>query len=514
MKQRKLNLLFQQLVLAALPVQIGAALVSCSGSNSGTASGTGGSTSEGTQPVATGGSGAVASGGSATQMGGGSSTSGTTTTGAGGFLGTVAMTGGTSSSATSANSTGVGGFLGTVVMTGGTSAASATTSKGVGGFLGTVVMTGGTSAAPATTAKGIGGFLGTVVMTGGTSATATSTSSKGVGGFLGTVAMTGGTSATGTGNTVECPAGATNTNGGVAAVGCGTDFCVIANTSAADAGIPAAATVDITLCSALCGQFAMSCESVGMTTTPNLVKCNPGCTGRRPTGLNPVPAEVFHDLARYFSEVAHLEAASVAAFRALGRQLTAHGAPRALRRAARRAARDEIRHARITRELAVRYGGSYVPPQLTPKQAPDIETIARENATEGCVRETFGALLATYQANQATDPQVRQVMQVIARDETRHAALAWRIAKWAESRMSTAAQHRVAAAQRACIQQLFDELSYADSVELQSTAGVPSRSQARELALALDQQLWHGTRSQRQVVGKSQPRIQSQLAVA
>ena len=50
--------------------------------------------------------------------------------------------------------------------------------------------------------------------------------------------------------------------------------------------------------------------------------------------------------------------------------------------------------------------------------------IARENAEEGCVRETFGALLAAHQAAYACDPEVREVMTRIAGDELRHAALA------------------------------------------------------------------------------------------
>ena len=51
--------------------------------------------------------------------------------------------------------------------------------------------------------------------------------------------------------------------------------------------------------------------------------------------------------------------------------------------------------------------------------------IALENATEGCVRETYGALVAHRQANIATDRSIRCMMQTIATDETNHAGLAW-----------------------------------------------------------------------------------------
>jgi hypothetical protein len=196
------------------------------------------------------------------------------------------------------------------------------------------------------------------------------------------------------------------------------------------------------------------------------------------------------DLGTYFSEVAYLEAASVAAFRALGRQLHTHGAPPSLRRAARRAARDEIRHARLTRKLAVRFGGRYVAPQVSAEPTISLETIAQENATEGCVRETYGALLATYQAQNARDTQVRRVMQQIAYDETRHAALAWRIAHWVENRLEPEARQRVRAARQASVESLYKELGYKASERLTDVAGVPSATHARRLASALGSELW------------------------
>jgi len=65
-----------------------------------------------------------------------------------------------------------------------------------------------------------------------------------------------------------------------------------------------------------------------------------------------------------------------------------------------------------------------------------------EIAVEGCVRETFGALEATFQAKNANDPQIRRVMRRIAEDETRHAALAWRVAAWIEPRLSDRQRRR------------------------------------------------------------------------
>ena len=50
-----------------------------------------------------------------------------------------------------------------------------------------------------------------------------------------------------------------------------------------------------------------------------------------------------------------------------------------------------------------------------------LGVVAIENAVEGCVRETFGALIASWQAEHARDPGIKRLMRSIARDETRHA---------------------------------------------------------------------------------------------
>ncbi|MDQ3370499.1 MAG: ferritin-like domain-containing protein, partial [Myxococcota bacterium] len=58
-----------------------------------------------------------------------------------------------------------------------------------------------------------------------------------------------------------------------------------------------------------------------------------------------------------------------------------------------------------------------------------LAAIAHENAIEGCVREAYGALVATYQAERAA-PALRAVFRRIAADERRHAALAEDVHAW------------------------------------------------------------------------------------
>ena len=170
---------------------------------------------------------------------------------------------------------------------------------------------------------------------------------------------------------------------------------------------------------------------------PILIECDLCSTGgRRPAGYRPPRTGHRGAVADYFAKMADLEAASVSAFVRLREELRAHGAPRALVREAARSARDEVRHARVVSRLARGYGAaprkSRVGARLDVRA---LEEVAMENAVEGCVRETYGALLATWQADAAGDRDVARAMRPIAEDETRHAALAWAVGRWAGARL-------------------------------------------------------------------------------
>jgi hypothetical protein len=212
--------------------------------------------------------------------------------------------------------------------------------------------------------------------------------------------------------------------------------------------------------------------------------------GRRPPGLEGAPAGIGGDLRGYFQEMARLEAASVPAFRRLRRELGLHGAPAPLRAAALRAARDEVVHTRLGRTLVERFGGVYVPPRIGHTRVRSLEELAIDNATEGGVRETFGALVATWQGRAATDAVVRRVMRRVAIDETRHAGLAIRVSEWTERRLSVEARRRVRDARRSSAAEVLRELEWTPPPELISLAGVPPRSEALRLARAMTEQLW------------------------
>jgi hypothetical protein len=107
--------------------------------------------------------------------------------------------------------------------------------------------------------------------------------------------------------------------------------------------------------------------------------------------------------------------------------------------------------------------------------------VALENAAEGCVRETFGALVAAWQAAHARDAGVRATMQQVAREETRHAALAWEVAQWAERRLPRGERERVADARTRALLRLKAEAAVEPPRELVDTLGLPTASQATRL---------------------------------
>ena len=217
-----------------------------------------------------------------------------------------------------------------------------------------------------------------------------------------------------------------------------------------------------------------------------------GGVGRRPSGLDDATFEAAaSDVGAFFARVAHLEAASVHAFRALGAELAHHGAPRELIDAASRSASDERRHARITAKLARRHGGRTVRPRVRRSAEPrTLEAIAIENAVEGCVRETYGALIASWQAAHARDAAIADAMTAIADDETRHAALAWSVAKWLDAHLDAPARARVDAARRDAIAALRSDASAPLPASLVAVAGLPSATDAARLVDRLERDLW------------------------
>jgi rubrerythrin len=213
-------------------------------------------------------------------------------------------------------------------------------------------------------------------------------------------------------------------------------------------------------------------------------------TGRRPEGLVDDAVNGPDSVARYLAQMAHLEAASVDAFERLARELRVHRAPARLCGESRRAARDEVRHARVIGRLAKRAGATVPAARVEPCAVRSLEAIAVENVVEGCVRETFGAAVAMFQANRAGDERVRRAMKGIARDEARHAELSWKLASWLDEKLDSSARARVKRARTQAVAALAREVMQATDRALNVALGIPTVAEARALIDNLRAPLW------------------------
>ena len=215
------------------------------------------------------------------------------------------------------------------------------------------------------------------------------------------------------------------------------------------------------------------------------------CVGRRPAGLA-AESELCsgNPAGQFFAEAARLEAASVPAFAHLARELRAHGAPAVLVDGALQARRDEVRHTRQMRALARRFGTVSVSTRVRPTALRPLEAVATENAVEGCVRETYGALVGWWQAIHSDDAVVRTTMRQLASDETRHAALAHEVHQWAIDRLSADHRRSVDQARTKAFDDLSEEVSRAEVPEPAIRAGgYPSKAAATWLVDNLRREL-------------------------
>ena len=279
---------------------------------------------------------------------------------------------------------------------------------------------------------------------------------------------------------------------------CGDDAAVLPDSGGfcfkyvpAPCDVDAAAPLTYEQCKAYCGADSgtafCSFRNVG---GHSAIECTSCAVGRRPEGYVLAPGTTTSSLGDYFAVVSELEAASVDAFLILRDELAEHGAPQDLVAGAERAARDEVRHARMTARVAKRNGGAAkAPPTIARRPQRSLEEIAVENAIEGCVRETYGAVTAMWQAERAEDPGVRALMKRIAVDETRHAALAWSVSKWMKSQLSEEACARVDQAMRSTVHALSQEVS-SSGADLTRSAGLPTAAEAQKLLGAMRDVVW------------------------
>jgi hypothetical protein len=189
-----------------------------------------------------------------------------------------------------------------------------------------------------------------------------------------------------------------------------------------------------------------------------------------------------HEAALALRTMAELEALSVPAFQRLARELSSFGAPAALITRARRAARDEARHARLMGTLAREAGLAARTPTRTAARARSLFEVALENAVEGCVFETFGAAVTHFQACRAGHSRVRQVFSALAPDELAHATLAWDLDAWFATQLTAEENAQIVAAKAHALGQLEARIASAEA--LPPNLGLPTREEAATLCAA------------------------------
>jgi hypothetical protein len=251
------------------------------------------------------------------------------------------------------------------------------------------------------------------------------------------------------------------------------------------AGVDPSDGFDQTECAKLCGKNPngstySGCSEYLLADLPGpSVQCYTCVEGRRPDGFVERPFEP--TVAGWLAHAADLERVSIDAFRILARELAFHGAPHELVSAACRAAEDEIRHANALGGLARREGATLSDVPVARRATRDLLAIALENAVEGCVRETFGAIVAGWQAEHAHRGDVRRAMARIYVDETTHAELAWNVHAWIMTELSSADRAEVEAA----MERAFAELTRSTKDPLPdpwiTDLGLPRPAQARRL---------------------------------
>jgi hypothetical protein len=213
--------------------------------------------------------------------------------------------------------------------------------------------------------------------------------------------------------------------------------------------------------------------------------------GRRPLEPIETHTEPPRSAREHFERAAAHEAAAVRAFRQLVFDLEELDAPPSMVAQARRAARDEANHARWT--LAVARGfdpNARLPPadrRCAARRRLSAFELALENATAGCVGELFGTWLQVFQARAATQPHVRATARRIARDEARHAALAFRLFDWLNRRLSAREREAVALAMHAEAQLLAGDTTLPELLALQ--LGLPNAAEMAGASCALQERL-------------------------
>lgn len=217
------------------------------------------------------------------------------------------------------------------------------------------------------------------------------------------------------------------------------------------------------------------------------------CIGRVPPGVMRIVAGDecvnIQNIGNMFAQNAAYEAASVVAFTHLKSELEYYGAPQSILDKLQEAANDEHRHAEQVGDLAKKFGAVADGFELEASPIRSLEEIALDNLVEGCVGETWGALIGLYQAENAQDETIRNTMQAVALDEVGHAALSWEIHEWLVAQLDEAGRQKVKLAAGQALVQLKARAEKSSREAYELYAGLPTSSASRQLISQLSELL-------------------------
>jgi hypothetical protein len=228
--------------------------------------------------------------------------------------------------------------------------------------------------------------------------------------------------------------------------------------------------------------------SLAKLETNVLSQATSNCTeGRRPAAYEGAASPLWLvALGEHLSEVAHMEAAAVWAFDELHADLVRHGAPVHFLNRVAQARADEVQHARVMALRVRAHGGTLREMTAPAPRALSLFELALLNATEGCVRETYGALVAAHQGKYARSPELRAAFTYIARDEAEHAQLSLELGEWLEAQLSEAERMQIAQAKADAFDALLAECAgLVVGEEVAREAGMPRAEAAVAMVLGL-----------------------------
>jgi hypothetical protein len=247
------------------------------------------------------------------------------------------------------------------------------------------------------------------------------------------------------------------------------------------------------------GSFDVTTETVyTVSVNGDIITTSTKELSRKPTAACPVAGRnpfspIAHATAstadvcgRYLGTMAHLEGCAVLAFEELAQELVRFGAPESLISRAKEAADDERRHQATMTSYARMYGADVAAAQSSPHRYASLFELALHNAQEGCVRETYGALVALHQAARAGDAALRSDLVQIAQEEVRHAEWSHDLALWLETQLTEAENLQVQLAKRQALLQLHQENQQNPERALQDSVGLPSAEVAAHLFAGLE----------------------------